>query len=111
MHIKDISPRKIFLAIVIFVIGVLCGHLSCMENGLWTVMMGKESGICKPMVGLGVSIFSMCGQASNYILTRGKYFNPFYFWIGQFSFYLFLSISIIMLQTKKRKVSGPDEDE
>lgn len=94
---KNVSLTKIVVATAVFLIGTGCGVLNCMDKGLWAIMKASGSHL-ESLLGGTVSVFSMVGNAANYVATRGDFFSPWFFWLGQLTFYSFVSISILRLR-------------
>ena len=108
MLIKNISRKKIIIAVSVFLFGILCGALNCMEGGTWAMRMGKGNDLLGALIGGLVSLFSMFGNLTfrlGHKVIGGNHFNPWLFWPGQLVFYSFVSISILKLRKRTTKRS------
>ncbi|MCK5113833.1 MAG: hypothetical protein KAR11_03640 [Phycisphaerae bacterium] len=108
MSTKKKSYKKIILSVILFAIGICCGVLSSIDNGTWIMLKANVEFRGESLLALCVLLFSMVGQATNYLgqlAMGGEHFNPWFFWPGQLVFYSFISISILKLGKREKKIT------
>lgn len=93
----NVSMERKAAAVLVLVVGVVAGILGTIDSGRWLIMLCKDGDLSAVIA----SVFAWSGKLLGLRLhdVVGCYWLPF--WVGQLSFYGFVSLSILRLGPSK----------